>query len=134
MALNPPLDQVVDVERDAPRRPWRAAVAEFCRRRPLGAIGAAVIVLMLVVAAFAAVLAPYDPIATDFGAMLTAPSRAHWLGTDSFGRDVLSRLIYGSRTALIVGFGASVVGAILGAVLGVGSAYFGGRIDLVLQR
>src|SRR5919106_2550667 len=72
--------------------------------------------------------------ANNFGAMLAAPSGAHWLGTDSFGRDVLSRLIYGSRTALLVGFGASVLGATLGAVLGVGSAYFGGRIDLLLQR
>ena len=89
---------------------------------------------MLVVALFASLLAPYDPEAVDFGAMLARPSIAHWLGTDSFGRDVLSRLIYGSRTALMVGFGASVLGATLGAILGVGSAYFGGRIDLYLQR
>jgi peptide/nickel transport system permease protein len=66
--------------------------------------------------------------------MLQAPSARHWLGTDTFGRDVLSRLIYGSRTALLVGFGASVLGATLGAVLGVASAYFGGRVDLYLQR
>ena len=70
----------------------------------------------------------------DFAAMLARPSAAHWLGTDAFGRDVLSRLIYGSRTALLVGFGAAVVGATAGAVLGVGSAYFGGRVDLYLQR
>ena len=62
------------------------------------------------------------------------PSAAHWLGTDAFGRDVLSRLIYGSRTALLVGFGAALLGATLGAVLGVASAYFGGRVDLYLQR
>ena len=134
MALNPPLDHVVEVEPAAPRGRARAAVADFCRRRPLGAIGAAVILLMLFVATFAPLLAPYDPIANNFGAMLSAPSRAHWLGTDAFGRDVLSRLIFGSRTALIVGFGASVLGATLGAVLGVGSAYFGGKIDLYLQR
>jgi peptide/nickel transport system permease protein len=66
--------------------------------------------------------------------MLQAPSAAHPLGTDSFGRDVLSRLVYGSRTALLVGFGSAVLGATLGAIIGVGSAYFGGRIDLLLQR
>ena len=113
---------------------WKFAVADFCRRRPLGAIGAAVILVMLLVAIFAPVLAPYDPLATDFAAMLSRPSGAHWLGTDTFGRDVLSRLIYGSRTALLVGFGASVLGATLGAILGVASAYFGGRVDLYLQR
>ena len=83
------------------------------------------------VGAGARCIAPYDPLATDFGAMLAPPSAAHWLGTDAFGRDVLSRLIYGSRTALLVGFGASFLGATLGAVIGVASAYFGGRIDLL---
>jgi len=87
-----------------------------------------------VVGVLAGPLAPYDPLAVDFGAMLAAPSTAHWLGTDAFGRDVLSRLIHGSRTALLVGFGSSVLGATLGAVIGVGSAYFGGRLDLLLQR
>ncbi|MFZ1058079.1 MAG: ABC transporter permease, partial [Candidatus Rokuibacteriota bacterium] len=77
---------------------------------------------------------PYNPVAVDFGGMLAAPSAKHWLGTDAFGRDVLSRLLYGSQTALIVGFGAALIGATAGAVLGVGSAYFGGRIDLYLQR
>src|SRR5881398_818433 len=113
---------------------WLAAARQFCRARTLGAIGAAVIVVMFVVALAAPVLAPYDPEAVDFGAMLARPTLAHWLGTDSFGRDVLSRLIFGSRTALMVGFGASVLGATLGAILGVASAYFGGRIDLYLQR
>ena len=89
---------------------------------------------MLVVAAFAPYLAPYDPVTVDFGAMLSPPDAKHWLGTDAFGRDVLSRLIYGSRTALLVGFGSALLGATAGAVLGVGSAYFGGRIDLYLQR
>jgi ABC-type dipeptide/oligopeptide/nickel transport systems, permease components len=93
-----------------------------------------VVLIMIVVGVFANVLSPYDPVAVDFGAMLAKPNAAHWLGTDAFGRDVLSRLIFGSRTALLVGFGAAVVGATLGAVLGVGSAYFGGRVDLYLQR
>ncbi len=113
---------------------WIHAVRDFCRKRPLGAIGAAVVLLMLLVAVAAPWLAPYDPVTVDFGAMLAAPSAKHWLGTDSFGRDVLSRVVYGSQTALIVGFGAALIGATAGAVLGVGSAYFGGRIDLYLQR
>jgi peptide/nickel transport system permease protein len=123
---------------DAPapraRSRWIAAAVDFTRRRPLGAIGAAVIAVMILLGVFAPLIAPYDPVQTDFAAMLTGPSRQHWLGTDTFGRDVLSRLIHGSRTALLVGFGASFLGATLGAVLGVGSAYFGGRVDLYLQR
>jgi peptide/nickel transport system permease protein len=134
MALNPPLDRALDVEVPRARGGWGETVREFCLQRPLGAIGAAIIVLMLVVAILAPLIARYDPVINDFGAMLAPPSRAHWLGTDAFGRDVLSRLIYGSRTALLVGFGASVLGATLGAVLGVASAYFGGRVDLYLQR
>ena len=134
MALNPPLDHAVDIAVPAAPPGWAAAVREFCRARPLGAVGAAIIVLMFVVAVAAPLIARYDPIANDFGAMLAAPSPAHWLGTDAFGRDVLARLIYGSRTALLVGFGASVLGSTLGAVLGVASAYFGGRVDLYLQR
>src|SRR5574337_432995 len=90
--------------------------------------------VMGAVAFLAAALAPYDPLATDYGGMLAAPSAAHWLGTDAFGRDVLSRIIYGSRTELLVGFGASILGGTLGAILGVASAYFGGRTDLIIQR
>jgi peptide/nickel transport system permease protein len=118
----------------APSGGWAAAAWGFCRRHPLGAVGAGVVALMLVVAVLATVLAPHDPLAVDFGAMLSPPSADHWLGTDAFGRDVLSRIIHGSRTALVVGFGAAFFGATLGAVLGVASAYFGGRIDLYVQR
>ena len=124
----------VEIEAPATARTWREIVGEFCRRRTLGAVGAGVIVLMFVVALLAELISPYNPVAVDFTAMLSAPSPQHWLGTDSFGRDVLSRLIYGSRTALLVGFGAAFIGATAGAILGVGSAYFGGRLDLYLQR
>jgi peptide/nickel transport system permease protein len=135
MAINPPIDAILpDAAAPAPREGWWMAAWGFARRRPLGALGAVVVAVMFVVAVLATLLAPYDPLAVDFGAMLAAPSGDHWLGTDAFGRDVLSRLIYGSRTALIVGFGAAFLGATLGAVLGVASAYFGGRVDLYLQR
>jgi peptide/nickel transport system permease protein len=134
MALNPPIDRALEVEASKAGGGWWETVREFCLRRPLGAVGAAIIVVMLAVAVLAPVIARYDPVINDFSAMLAPPSNAHWLGTDAFGRDVLSRLIYGSRTALLVGFGASVLGATLGSVLGVASAYFGGRVDLYLQR
>ncbi len=118
----------------APRARWTSSVRDFVRQRPLGAIGAFIVVVMVVTAATAGLLAPYDPLATDYTAMLGAPDAGHWLGTDAFGRDVLSRIIYGSRTALMVGLGASFLGATFGAVIGVSSAYFGGRVDLLVQR
>ena len=129
-----PVPEAVEAAPPSALSRWLAAARQFCRARTLGAVGAAVILVMFAVALLAPVLAPYDPEAVDFAAMLARPSLAHWLGTDSFGRDVLSRLIFGSRTALMVGFGSSVLGATLGAILGVGSAYFGGRVDLYVQR
>jgi peptide/nickel transport system permease protein len=123
----------VDVP-EAAERGWGAVVWEFCRKRPLGAIGAVVVVVNILVALTANVIAPYDPLATDYGAMLAAPSRAHWLGTDAFGRDVLSRILYGSRTAMLVGFSCAFFGATVGAVIGVASAYFAGKVDLIVQR
>jgi peptide/nickel transport system permease protein len=134
MAINLPMDAVAEGVADEPRGGWWSATLDFTRRRPLGAIGAAIVLVMLVVAVTASVLAPYDPVTVDFAAMLSAPNAKHWLGTDAFGRDVLSRLIFGSQTALLVGFGSALLGATVGAILGVGSAYFGGKIDLYLQR
>jgi len=113
---------------------WVSVVAKFVRQRPLGAVGAAIIVITAVLAAGAGWIAPYDPLANDYAAMLAAPSANHWLGTDAFGRDVLSRIVYGSRTALTVGLGAAFLGATFGSLIGVASAYFGGRVDLVVQR
>lgn len=112
----------------------RTALADFIRRQPAGALGAAIILGLAAVAMLADVLSPYDPVANDYGAMLAGPSAAHWLGTDNFGRDVLSRLIYGARPALITGFVSAFVGCSIGAVVGTLSAYFGGRTDLVIQR
>jgi len=128
------IETFVEVPEAGTSARWRHAIIDFCRRRPLGALGAAVVVLNILVGLFANVIAPYDPLATDYGAMLAAPNRAHWLGTDAFGRDVLTRLLYGSRTAMIVGFSCAFVGATLGAVIGVASAYFGGKVDLLIQR
>ena len=105
----------------------------FVTQQPLGAAGLVVIVAMCVCAAFAQWVAPFDPLTVDYGAQLARPSAAHWLGTDSFGRDVASRMIYGARTALAIGFIASFLGCTAGAVIGVASAYFGGKTDLIIQ-
>lgn len=113
---------------------WVETSLRFSRQRPLGAVGAAIIFIMIVAAVLAGFVAPYDPLATNYGTMLQAPSSFHWFGTDSYGRDVFTRIIYGSRTALWIGFAASFLGSTLGALIGVTSAYFGGKIDLVLQR
>jgi peptide/nickel transport system permease protein len=111
----------------------RHPVLHFMVHQPLGAAGLAVIVIMALAAVFAPLVSPYDPLTVDYAGMLVAPSREHWMGTDSFGRDVLSRIIYGSRTALAVGFLASFLGSTGGAVIGVVSAYFGGKTDLIVQ-
>jgi len=105
----------------------------FMMHQPLGAAGLVVIIAMGICAAFAQWVAPYDPLTVDYAAQLARPSAAHWLGTDSFGRDVASRIIYGARTALAIGFIASFLGCTAGAVIGVASAYFGGRTDLIIQ-
>ena len=115
-------------------RQWLNAARGFASTRPLGAVGAAVIIVMAIAALLANRLAPYDPLQTDYSAMFKPPGIDHWLGTDSFGRDVLSRLLYGSRTALWVGFCSSLFGTSIGAIIGVSCAYFGGRIDLFVQR
>ena len=116
------------------RRSTWATVLRFCRREPLGTFGVTIVLAMAIAGFSAEWIAPYNPTANDFAAMTEAPSWAHWLGTDQFGRDLLSRIIFGARTALIVGLTSAFVGGVTGLVLGVGSAYFGGLIDLVLQR
>src|SRR5256712_1594529 len=118
----------------AGRRVQRRWLARFARRYPLGAMAGLAILGLMMLAGLANHLAPYDPLANDFGAMFAAPGARHWFGTDVFGRDVLSRILYGARTALLVGFGASLVGATMGGIVGVAAAYFGGTTDLIIQR
>jgi peptide/nickel transport system permease protein len=116
------------------RRSWWQAILHFCRREPLGAFGMLIVLIMAVTGIFAELLAPYSPTSNDFASMTEPPSWAHLLGTDQFGRDLLSRIIFGARTALIVGLSSAIVGGFAGLVLGVASAYFGGRLDLIFQR
>jgi peptide/nickel transport system permease protein len=112
----------------------RGAVAEFVRQQPLGAVSFLVIFAMMFAGIASELVAPYDPLAIDFASILGPPSWMHWCGTDAFGRDICSRLIYGSRTALVIGFTSSFVGSSIGAILGIASAYFGGKIDDWIQR
>ncbi|MCH9054300.1 MAG: ABC transporter permease, partial [Proteobacteria bacterium] len=107
---------------------------DLIRRYPLGAAGAVIVFVMIFLALFAELIAPYDPEANAFEHMFTSPGLPFLLGTDDFGRDIFSRIIFGARTALIVGFVAASVGATAGLVLGVASAYYGGWFDLILQR
>ncbi|GAC1343358.1 MAG: ABC transporter permease [Acetobacteraceae bacterium] len=118
----------------APRAWGDLALLRFARAQPLGLAGLLVILAMVGAAVLADVISPYDPEAVDFAAMLGPPSPEHVLGTDPFGRDILTRIVFGARTALSIGIVSSGLGCTLGGLLGVASAYFGGRIDLLLQR
>ena len=122
------------IEGLAMRKPWYEVSKTLLRKYPLGAAGALVVVVMIFLAVFANFLSPYDPESNDFEHMLTPPGLQYWLGTDQFGRDILTRIIFGARTALFVGFSCAIIGATVGLVFGVTSAYFGGRFDLVFQR
>ena len=116
----------------APRLPGQ--IADFVVQQPLGTVSFFIIVAMMFAGLFSELVAPYDPLAIDFSAIMGAPSWEHWCGTDAYGRDICSRLIYGSRTALVIGFTSSFIGSSIGAVLGIASAYFGGKIDDWIQR
>lgn len=104
----------------------------FSRR--LVAFGASVIVVVVMLAIFAPLVAPYDPNEQDLTNTLKGPSGAHWLGTDGNGRDTLSRIIYGSRIALEIGVGTVVIAAALGTLIGLIAGYLGGKVFAVLMR
>lgn len=124
---------LVDDSGLSPRGPF-AIIWAFLQRQPVGAIGIVLVLFFGIAGIIAPLIAPYNPTANDFAAMTEAPSWAHWLGTDQLGRDLLSRILYGARTAFIVGLTSAIVGGMTGLVLGVSSAYFGGHFDLWLQR
>ncbi|GGH19367.1 peptide ABC transporter permease [Alsobacter metallidurans] len=112
----------------------RASLGRALAQDPRATLGAALVLLAVVLAVAAPVLAPFDPELPDFTAILSGPSATHWFGTDDLGRDVLSRIIYGARASILVGV-FSVVGAlIVGAVAGLAAGFFGGWTDTLIMR
>ena len=119
------------------KRVHRGPLAEVLFRlskSPLAMFGLAIILLLVFCAIFAEVISPYNPTAQDLAHMFETPSSAHWLGTDEFGRDILSRLIYGARVSLQVGFVAVGIALVVGGFLGAVSGYYGGRLDNAIMR
>jgi peptide/nickel transport system permease protein len=125
MASSTPASVIADRRGEVLRRTAGARLAP---------IGAVVLVLALVVAVTAPVLAPHDPIRQDLGNTLAPPGRAHWLGTDNVGRDVLSRVIWGTRVSLVAGFVSVGIAVLVGGVLGIVAGYAGGRVDGLVMR
>jgi ABC-type dipeptide/oligopeptide/nickel transport system permease subunit len=112
---------------------WRRFRRVFFQRRMV-MFGLFILLILGFTAIFAECLAPFDPYKQDLNNILLQPSKAHLLGTDAIGRDTLSRLIYGSRTALIVGFSAMAISASIGVTLGIIAGYFGGITNMVIMR
>lgn len=104
------------------------------KRNKLAIAGTLFIIALFIVAAFAPLIAPYSPFKTDFFRTLEGPSAEHWLGTDDLGRDVFSRLLYGARISITIGFISVAIGLIVGVPVGAISGYYGGRIDMFVQR
>lgn len=111
-----------------------SAVWRLCRQKPLGALGGLIVVVLILLALLADRVAPYDYDETIAGARMRPPSARFWMGTDNLGRDILSRVVYGARISVTVGFGAVLLGTVLATTIGVSSGYFAGPYDLVVQR
>lgn len=122
------------LDRTAQRPGWRLRTRAFVSGNKLLVIGGAVFIVVIASAIFAPWLAPYSPTEISMPDKLMAPSPEHLMGTDKFGRDIFSRVLYGARTSLIVGAGVMILAVLIGAPLGLLSGYFGGRIDTVLMR
>lgn len=108
--------------------------ARLWREKRLGAIGGIVFLLFLVCGIFADLIAPYGMNETNLLVRLQGPSWAHWLGTDHLGRDVLSRVLYGAQLSMVVGFLAAGLATVISILIGVISGYFGGKVDMLIQR
>ncbi|MFH1604616.1 MAG: ABC transporter permease [Pseudomonadota bacterium] len=115
------------------KNPWQMAWF-LAKRFPLGGVGLALVVGFILVAAFAPYVAGQDPLSTNPGISLAKPSWDHLMGTDFMGRDLFSRVVHGSRTSIVVAFGATFLSLVLGIVVGLATGYIGGWVDLIMQR
>lgn len=104
------------------------------RRNRMAMTGLIIIVVLVLTAVFAPYISPHDPYRVDMNEQFLSPSFTHWLGTDNFGRDVLTRILYGARISLVVGIVPSFISLIIGAIMGIVSGYYGGRIDFTIMR
>jgi len=134
MAIRPVAELELAVPAASGRRGRSTPLGRFIKKKPLGAAGGFLILVMVFTAVFANVLQTHDPIATDAANTLARPSADHWLGADHLGRDIYSRLVHGARVSLIVGVASTLLGSVLGGIIGLLSGYVGGRTDLITQR
>src|SRR3990172_3487112 len=123
----------VRARREGPWRLWYA-VTRFVVKKPLGTVGGAIIAALVIMAATAPWITFYDPLAWDLPVKLRPPNPSHWLGTDEMGRDLWSRIVMGAQISLQVGFASVAFGSGVGGILGIVSAWFGGRVDQLMQR
>jgi peptide/nickel transport system permease protein len=112
---------------------WRRLVF-LAQRHLLGTIGLCIMLLFVCTAVFANLICRFDPLSIDSAHRLAAPGMLHWMGTDSFGRDVWSRIVHGARISLAVGIGSTALGSSIGVMIGLASGYLSGWVDLVFQR
>lgn len=124
---------------EAPSWPQRLSrlgkvLVRFARAKPLGALGGFFVALMIFLALFADIVAPYDYNQRNLRDRLEPPSMSHYMGTDNLGRDIFSRIVYGARVSISVGFGGVGMGALIATLIGITSGYFGGRFDILFQR
>ena len=115
-------------------RGYGGALVHFMRRYPLGAIGALIMLLFIATALFADQITSYDPTSTNPRVSLARPGEQHMLGADFMGRDVFARIVYGARISLAVAIGATALGCLIGVSVGLLSGFFGGWVDLIVQR
>jgi peptide/nickel transport system permease protein len=128
------MTQASAMESPAPARGLLAAFRQLVRQSPAVVVGGAILLIILMLAASAPLVAPYNPNLQDVSIRLAAPSAAHWLGTDGFGRDILSRLIYGTRPTLFLVALVALIMAPLGTAIGIVAGYFGGMVERGLMR